>query len=165
MTAMSDLIVLAMQCDVTRIFMLQLSCYRNDNHFGFLDASNNHHSLSHAGNQRDPDSDFRKVCYWLGDQLGELIKKMDAVVEPDGTLLDNGLVVYNNDCGLGDKHDHNNLPVLVAGTARGNFPTGRHYAYPSNTPCNSLYVTLLNAMGVEIETFGEKQAGPLDLGV
>jgi hypothetical protein len=55
--------------------------------------------------------------------------------------------------------------VLVAGTARGNFPSGRHHAYPSNTPCNSLYVTLLNTMGVEIETFGEKQAGPLDLGV
>ncbi len=158
--AMADLAVLAMQCDATRIIMLQLSCYRNDTHFGFLDASDNHHSLSHAGDWSEPDSDYRRVCRWLMDQVGYLFTKMDGIVEPTGTLLDNSLAVYNNDCGVGDAHDHENLPVLVAGTAGGAIPSGRHYAFPSNTPCDGLYVTLLNALGVPTQTFGEKQSGP-----
>jgi len=90
---------------------------------------------------------------------------MNSVIEPTGTLLDNSLVVYNNDCGKGDVHDHLNLPVIVAGSAGGKLPTGRHFAFPSNTPCNGLYVTLLNALGVNIQTFGQKNSGPLSLGV
>lgn len=163
--AMADLSVLAMQCDVTRIIMLQMSCYRNDAHYAFLNVSNNHHNLSHAGGESAPNSDYRIVNRWIGDQLGYLFNKMDAVKEPTGTLLDNSLSVYNNDCGDGNSHDHRNLPVIVAGGAGGKFPTGRHYVFPRNTPCCGLYVTLLNAMGVNVQTFGQKQSGPLRLPV
>lgn len=161
--AMADLSVLAMQCDVTRVIMLQLSCYRNDAHFAFLNVSNNHHSLSHAGGESAPNSDYRIVNRWIGDQLGYLFNKMDLVKEPTGTLLDNSLSVFNNDCGDGNSHDHRNLPVIVAGGARGKFPTGRHYVNPTNTPCAGLYVTVLNALGVTVQTFGAKSSGPLRL--
>jgi hypothetical protein len=71
--------------------------------------------------------------------------------------------VYNNDDGWGDIHDHKNLPVIVAGSAGGNIPTGRYFKFPSNTPCGGLYVTLLQALGVNIKTFGQKNSGPLAL--
>ncbi|HET6281211.1 MAG TPA: DUF1552 domain-containing protein [Polyangia bacterium] len=161
--AMADLSILAMQCDVTRIIMLQMSCYRNDAHYSFLNVSNNHHNLSHAGGEAAPNSDYRIVNRWIGDQLGYLFNTMDAVKEPTGTLLDNSIGVFNNDCGDGNSHDHRFLPVLVAGGARGKFPTGRHYVFPRNTPCCGLYVTLLNAMGVTVQTFGAKNSGPLSL--
>jgi len=161
--AMADLSVLAMQCDATRIISLQISCYRNDSYYAFLGVNDNHHSLSHAADQAAPNSGYRQVCWWIGDQLGYLLTQMNSVIEPTGTLLDNSLVVYNNDCGRGDVHDHLNLPVIVAGSAGGKLPTGRHFAFPSNTPCNGLYVTLLNALGVNIQTFGQKNSGPLTL--
>ena len=161
--AMADLSVLAMQCDVTRIIMLQLSCYRNDSYYGFLNVNNNHHSLSHAGDEATPNSGYRIVNRWIGDQLGYLFNRMNAVVEPTGTLLDNSIAVYNNDCGDGNSHDHLSLPVIVAGGAGGKLMTGRHFVYPRNTPCAGLYVTLLNAMGVNVPTFGQKNSGPLKL--
>ncbi len=161
--AMADLSVLAMQCDVTRIIMLQMACYRNDAYFSFLGVSNNHHALSHAGGEALPNSEYRIVNRWIGDQVGYLFNRMDAVKEPTGTLLDNSIGVFNNDSGDGNSHDHRNLPVIVAGGARGKFPTGRHHVYPRNTPCGGLYVTLLNAMGVNVLTFGEKNSGPLSL--
>ncbi len=99
------------------------------------------------------------------DQVGYLFGKMNDVIEPDGTLLDNSLGVYNNDAGNGGDHDHENLPVIVVGSARGKLPTGRHFAFPINTPCSGLYVSLLNAMGVDAQTFGAKQSGPLSLPV
>lgn len=162
MQAMSDLAVLALQCDATRVIMLQLSCYRNDSHYGFLNASDNHHSLSHAGDD-SPDSDYRKVSRWMMDQVGYLFNKMDQIVEPDGTLLQNSLGVFNNDCGNGGAHDHLNLPVFVVGGARGNIVTGRHFSYPTNTPCDALYTTVLNALGVPATGFGAKRSAPLAL--
>jgi len=53
--------------------------------------------------------------------------------------------VYNNDCGDGNSHDHLNLPIAVWGSAGGKFPTGNFYQFPSNTPANGLFVTMLNA--------------------
>jgi hypothetical protein len=163
MKAMADLTVLALQCDATRVVMLHMGCYRNDNHYGFLNASDNHHSLSHAADWAAPDSDYRIVSRWLMDQAGYLFNKMNEVVEPDGTLLQNSLGVYNNDCGEGDSHDHLNLPVFVVGGARGKILTGQHFKYPSNTPCDALYTAVLNALGVPATGFGAKQTAPLPL--
>jgi hypothetical protein len=143
--------------------MLHLGCYRNDAHYGFLNASDNHHSLSHAGDWREPDSDYRIVSRWLMDQAGYLFNRMNEVVEPDGTLLQNSLGVYNNDCGEGDAHDHLNLPVFVVGGARGKIMTGQHFKYPSNTPCDALYTAVLNALGVPATGFGAKQTAPLPI--
>lgn len=167
MKAMSNLIALAFTCDATRTVMLQLSCYRNDAMYaGFLGVNDNHHSLSHAGNVRstNPDSGWRIVCRWLMDQIGALFITLDSIKEPNGmSVLENSIAVYNNDDGWGDIHDHKNLPVIVAGSAGGNIPTGRYFKFPSNTPCGGLYVTLLQALGVNIKTFGQKNSGPLAL--
>ncbi len=157
MRAMSDLTVLALQCDATRIISLHLGCYLNDNYYGFLGVNADHHATSHG------EPGYGIISRWLMDQVGYLFSKMNEVVEPDGTLLDNSIGIYNSDCGEADEHDHKNLPVLVLGGARGKIPTGRYYAFPPNTPCGGLYVTLLNALGVSAQTFGAKQSGPLAL--
>ncbi len=120
-------------------------------------------ALSHAAGEAAPNSDYRIVNRWIGDQLGSLFNRMNAVMEPTGTLLDNSISVFNNDCGDGNSHDHLSLPVIVAGGAGGKLMTGRHFVYPRNTPCAGLYVTLLNTMGVNVPTFGQKNSGPLRL--
>lgn len=161
--AMADLIVLALQCDVTRVVSLQGTCFRNDDVYGtFLDTTLNHHSSSHPGNDRDR-AEYQKVCRWIMDQFAYLMVKLDEVQETGGTLLDNSVVVYNSDCGTAYSHDHEHLPVLVGGSAGGQVLTGRHFVYPKNTHCAGLYVTLLNAVGVPTQTFGEQNTGPLEI--
>jgi hypothetical protein len=88
---------------------------------------------------------------------------MDTIQETDGTLLDNSIAIYNSDCGESNVHDHKSLPVLVAGSGGGSIPTGRHWQYTPDTPCAKLYVTLLNAIGVDAKTFGARGDGPLSL--
>jgi hypothetical protein len=166
--AMADLVVLAFTCDVTRSVMFQLSCYRNDAMYGFMKdpkVNDNHHSLSHAGDTHSADSGWRKVNRWIFGEIFYLLNKLDSVKEANGmSILDNSLAVYNSDCGDGASHDHKNLPVVVWGSAGGNFPAGRFFKFPSNTPANGLYVTMLNALGVDtVKTFGDKQTGPLAL--
>ncbi len=166
--AMADLIALAFTCDATRSVMFQLSCYRNDAMYGFLNdakVNDNHHSLSHAGDTHSADSGWRKVDRWIFDQMFYLLNKLDEVKEANGlSILDNSLAVYNNDCGDGNSHDHLNLPIAVWGSAGGKFPTGNFYQFPSNTPANGLFVTMLNALGVDsVQTFGDKQSKALTL--
>jgi hypothetical protein len=108
------------------------------------------------------------------DQVGYLFNKMNDVVEPDGTLLQNSLGIYNSDAGDGNVHDHYNLPVMVVGGARGKILTGQHFKYPrknegcrrnceSDTTCDALYTAVLNALDVPATGFGEQQTAPLPI--
>jgi hypothetical protein len=181
--AMADLVVLGFTCDVTRSVMFQLSCYRNDAMYSFLNdkkVNDDHHSLSHAFDYKSADSGYRKVDRWIFDQIFYLLNKLDQVKEPNGaSILDNSLAVFNSDVGDGFQHWHNALPIAVWGSAGGKFPAGRYWSFdvpglpaaelsgdtPAKTPAAGLYVTLLNALGVDtVTTFGDKMSGPLDLG-
>lgn len=180
--AMADLVVLGFTCNVTRSVMFQMSCYRNDAMYGFLNdkkVNDDHHSLSHAFDYKSADSGYRKVDRWIFDQIFYLLNKLDQVKEPNGlSILDNGLAVFNSDVGDGFQHYHNALPIAVWGSAGGKFPAGRYWSYdvpgatsadlpgdsPANKPAAGLYVTMLNALGVDTVTqFGDKMSGPLDL--
>jgi hypothetical protein len=164
--AMADLSVLAMQCDATRVISLHIGCYQNDDNYAFLGASRNHHALSHyAGANHGPNEkgEYLTICHWLCQQTSYLFQQMDAVVEPGGTLLDNSIGIYNSDCGESNMHDHNHLPVLMAGSAGGAFKTGRHLTFPDGTNCAMLYVTILQSLGVPVTTFGTQGTGPLSL--
>jgi hypothetical protein len=181
--AMADLVVLGFTCDVTRSVMFQLSCYRNDGMYSFLNdkkVNDDHHSLSHAFDYKSADSGYRKVDRWIFDQIFYLLNKLDQVKEPNGgSILDNSLAVFNSDVGDGFQHWHNALPIAVWGSAGGKFPTGRYWKFdvpglpgaelsgdtPAKTPAAGLYVTMLNALGVDTVTqFGDKMSGPLELG-
>jgi hypothetical protein len=164
--AMADLAVLAMQCDSTRVVSLHLGCYRNDENYAFLGASRNHHSLSHyRGGSHGPNekAEYLKICHWLCEQMAYLFKKMDEVQEASGTLLDNSIGLYSSDCGESNKHDHEHLPVLLAGSAGGSLTAGRHLTFPNGTNTAKLYVTVLQALGVKVDKFGAAGTGPLDL--
>ena len=180
--AMADLVVLGFTCDVTRSVMFQMSCYRNDGMYSFLKdkkVNDDHHSLSHAFDYKSADSGYRKVDRWIFDQIFYLLNKLDQVKESNGlSILDNSLAIFNSDVGDGFQHWHNALPVAVWGSAGGKFPAGRYWSFdvpgapgsslsgdtPAKTPAAGLYVTLLNALGVDTVThFGGTMSGALAL--
>ncbi|MFL5308544.1 MAG: DUF1552 domain-containing protein [Polyangia bacterium] len=180
--AMADLVVLAFQCDLARSVMFQMSCYRNDTMYAFLNdpkVNDNHHSLSHAFDCKSADSGYRKVDRWIFDQIFYLLNKLDAIKELNGlSILDNSLAIFNSDVGDGFQHWHNALPIAIWGSAGGKFPTGRYWSFdvpgatahdltgdtPAHTPAAGLYVTMLNALGVDtVKTWGDTMSGPLAL--
>lgn len=182
--AMADLVVLGLTCDLTRSVMFELSCYRNDLMYqDFMMANNpavntDHHNLSHSFSYKAADSGYRIVCRWFFDQIFYLVNKLDKVIEPNGlSILDNSLAIFNSDVGDGFQHYHNALPIVIWGSAGGKFPTGKYWNFPTDqtgnalrgdspakTPAAGLYVTMLNALGVDnVKTFGDTMSGPLAL--
>ncbi len=179
--AMADLVVLGLTCDLTRSVMFQMSCYRNDTMYGFMNdpaVNTDHHSLSHLAGYKNADSGYRKVDRWIFDQLFYMLNKLDQVKEPNGlSILDNSLAIFNSDVGDGFQHWHNALPIAVWGSAGGKFPAGRYWSFdvpgatgkmlsgdtPAAKPAAGLYVTILNALGVDTTQFGSTMSGPLAL--
>jgi hypothetical protein len=87
------------------------------------------------------------------------IDKLKSTPDGDGTLLDHSIVVYGSGLSDGNRHTHNDLPVLMVGRGAG-FRTGTHAVYPKDTPMTNLYLTLLGRMGVQQEQLGDS-TGPI----
>jgi hypothetical protein len=86
-----------------------------------------------------------------------LLERMKAVKEADGTLLDHVMLVYGSGIGDGNRHNHDDLPILLAGRGGGTIKTGRHLRYAAETPLTNLYVSLLDRMGVHVDSFGDSK--------
>ena len=80
---------------------------------------------------------------------------MQSVREGEGTLLDNSMIVYGSGLSDGDRHNNENLPVLLAGKGGGSIDPGRHVVYPTETPLNNLYMSLLDRMGASVDFIGD----------
>jgi len=157
---LSDLMVVAFQCDITRVTSFMLGNAGDNRSFDFIGASGGHHSISHHGGLAENHNKLKIIEKWEVTQLAYLLEKMDAIVEANGmTMLDNSTVFFSSEIEDGDAHRHTNLPVLVAGKAGGAFKTGRHVKY-SATPLANLFTSILNAVGVPNTKFGDG-TGPL----
>jgi hypothetical protein len=92
--------------------------------------------------------------------FAEFIAKMAATPDGDGSLLDHSMIVYGAGLADGNRHEHVNLPVMILGGACGTIKTGRHLRLAGKTPINNLYVSMLDRMGVPVESLGDS-TGPL----
>jgi hypothetical protein len=81
--------------------------------------------------------------------------QLKVTADGDGTLLDRCMVVYGSGIADGDRHTHENLPVLLVGRGGGTLAPGRHIVYPDDTPMTNLYLTLLDRLGVREDTLGD----------
>ena len=93
--------------------------------------------------------------------FAHLLKKLKAIKEGDGTLLDNCMIVYGSGISDGNRHNHNDLPILLAGRGGGTLDTGRHLRYRPETPLTNLYISLLDRLDVPVEFIGDS-TGRLD---
>ena len=160
-----DLLVASLACDQTRIASLQFSHSVSDIPMPWLNIGTGHHTLSHK-DDTDTVSQASLVTInnWYATQFAYLLQKLDAVPEPDGsTLLDNCLVLWINELSKGNIHSHQPLPVVIAGKCGGALLTGRFVSYAQPPSNNNLLVSIANAMGTNITTFGNPAycTGPL----
>lgn len=168
-TQMLDLTTLALQCDRTRVavFFLNLASSRVEwlgDPFGTLDW---HNEVQHGAGITEGDEREQRIdmyvagCAWQMEQFAYLLRKLKEIPEGEGNVLDNSVVLCASDMGYGDGHPMDHLPVIVAGRGGGAVNPGRHIEVEEQ-PIANLYVTMLNAVGVPTESFGNS-TGALSL--
>jgi hypothetical protein len=160
---MMDLVVAALQTNTTRVATFMLANEGSNRTFPFIDVRDGHHSISHhAGNQEKLEK-IAKIDRFYVEQFAYLVDKLRSIKEGDGTLLDSTMALYGCSIGDGNRHNHDELPILFAGRAQGSIQTGRHARYPRNTPLCNLYLSILDRMGIKEERFGDSTGRLTDL--
>ena len=153
---MFDLQVLALQGDVTRVTTFQLARETSTRTYPEIGVSDPHHPLTHHKNDPEKMARLAKVNAFHVSLFAYFLEKLKATKEGDGTLLDHSLYLYGSGMGNPDVHDHVNLPTLVAGGA-GRFKGGRHIRYAEPTPLANLHLTLLDRVGVKLDSFADSK--------
>jgi len=152
---MFDLLTLAFQSDTTRVSSFILAHDGSNRPYPFIQVSEGHHDLSHHGNDEAKKAKIAKINRFHISQLAYFVEKLKSIKEGDGTLLDNCMIVYGSGIGDGNRHNHDNLPVLLAGKGGGTIQTGRHVRYERETPMNNLFLSMLDRVGAPIERLGD----------
>jgi hypothetical protein len=152
-TQMLQLTHHAMQCDLTRVAVFQMSGEQGGIQFGATGhplvkgVNGSHHPLSHNAG-----APIASICALNSQLVAELCTALDSTPEGNGTMLDNTIILYTMGLSDGAKHNHDNLPhVLIGGT---NVLKTGQYAKFEGRSTNDLYVTLLEAFGIDKKTFG-----------
>lgn len=152
---MGDMMVLAFQCDLTRISTFMFANDGSNRSYHQIGVPEGHHDVSHHGHDEKKLEKKLQIDRYHVEQLAYILKRMRDVKEGDGTLLDNTLLVYGAGISDGDRHNHDDLPILVAGNGGGRLKTGRHIVFPEQTPMNNLFVSMLDSVGVNVEKMGD----------
>jgi hypothetical protein len=152
---MTDLLVLAFQADLTRVATFVYANEGSNRSYRHINVSDGHHDLSHHGNDRAKLEKLHQINRFHIEQFAYLLGRLKSVREGQGTLLDSCLVLYGSGNGDGNRHNHDELPILLAGRAGGTLTSGRHVRYPRNTPLCNLFLEMLDRMGCTSERFGD----------
>jgi hypothetical protein len=161
---MMDLLVVAFQSDTSRIATFVMANEGSNRTFPWIEVRDGHHSLSHHGGNVEKTEKIQKIDQFYVEQFSYVVQKMKSIPEGDGTLLDHSMLVYGGAIGDGNRHNHDELPILLAGNAQGSIKTGRHVRYPRGTPLCNLFLSMLDRVGVREETFGDGTGRLNDLG-
>jgi hypothetical protein len=150
-----DLVVLAFQTDTTRICTFVLTNEGSNRPYPFIQVSEGHHDLSHHGNNKAKQMKIREINKFHVSQLAYMLTRLKGIKEGDGTLLDHCMIAYGSANSDGNAHNHDDLPILLAGKASGTIQTGRHIRFPRETPLNNLWLSLLDRVGVSLPVLGD----------
>ena len=152
---MLDMVALAFQTDTTRIATCMLANEGSNRSYRNLSITRGHHELSHHQNNAENLRQIREINRFHIRQFAYLLGKLKGMPEGDGTVLDNTMLLYGAALADGNRHEHENLPLLLAGRGGGTIMSGRHVRYPSETPMCNLLLTMMSKAGVEAPRHGD----------
>lgn len=181
---MFDIMVLAFQTDSTRISTFMVGHDGSNRPYPFVNAPGGHHSTSHHRNSEESLGRLARIDHFHTTQFAYFLDRLKSVQEGEGTLLDNCMIMYGAGISDGNRHNHDNLPIVLAGKGGGTIKTGRHIEldhhpeipleqryrtqgsaraeqlYSGGQPIANLYVSMLNRVGANVGQFGDS-TGPL----
>jgi hypothetical protein len=152
---MFDLQVVAFQADLTRVSTLMVGREGSMRVYPEIEVPDPHHPLTHHRNNPEWIEKVARINCLHAEVFAYFLEKLKATKEAGGTLLDHSMIVYVSGLSDGNRHSHEDLPVLLAGRGDGSLKPGRHIAYKKGTPMTNLYLTLLDRMGVQPERLGD----------
>ena len=151
---MHDLLIVALQSDLTRVSTMLYSREGSNRAYPELGFTDGHHPITHHRYLPDLIEKVTKINSFHLEQFAYFVNKMKATQDGDGSLLDHSMVVYGSSISDGNQHSHLNLPVILLGRGNGVLTPGRHIVYPE-TPMTNLFLTLLDKLGVPTEKLGD----------
>jgi hypothetical protein len=150
---MFDLQILAFQADITRVVAFQLTREQNNRTYPEIGVPDPHHPTSHHGGDPEKLAKIAKINTFHVSLFSDFLQKMKATPDGAGSLLDHSVYLYGSGIGNSSIHDHENLPILVAGGAATGLKGGRHIRYQKGTNLANLHLTLLDRVGVHLDSF------------
>lgn len=151
---MYDLMAMAFQTDTTRIATFLVAHDGSNRSFRDIGVGEGHHYLSHHRNEQSKIDKLAKIDKFYVEQFSYFIEKLAAMREHDGSVLDHSMIVFGGGHSDGNRHDHVNLPVVLAGKGNGELETGRHVDHNSK-PMNNLFLTMLDKFGTPVDSLGD----------
>jgi hypothetical protein len=113
------------------------------------------HVASHHSNSRPNMDKFALINRYHVQMLAYFLDKLKATPDGDGNLLDHSMVLYGSSMSNGNQHDHDPLPLILAGGAAGQLQGGRHIQNRPHTPMSNLLLSMLDKLGVRADQFGD----------
>jgi hypothetical protein len=157
---MFDLMALAFQTDQTRIISFMYANEGSNRSYVPVEVREGHHELSHHGRDKTKLEKIARIDKYHMAEFAYLLEKLSSIQENGVKLLDNCMVMIGSGLGDGDRHNHDNLPIVLAGKGGGTIATGRHLKYPAETPLTNLYRSMMERAGATVDKFSDS-TGPL----
>jgi len=155
MKLMCDLLWLAWRTDQTRVATMMVARDGSNRAYPWLGIKEGHHSCSHHGRDETKIEAIKKIDRFHLELFAHFIERLKNTPEGDGNMLDHSLIMLGSGLGDGDRHNHDDLPVITVGKGGGAVTPGRHLAYPRNTPLCNLYLTMMQSMAVKQDRFAD----------
>ena len=152
---MYDLMAVAFQADLTRVSTLVVGREGSNRVYPEIGIPDPHHPLTHHRNNPDWIEKVTQINCLHVELLGYFLQKLKSTRDGDGTLLDHSMIVYGSGLSDGNRHLHEDLPILLAGRGDGSLNAGQHIVLEKETPMTNFYLTLLDRMGVRPENIGD----------
>jgi hypothetical protein len=155
MRLMYDLMTLAFQTDTTRVITFMLGNEGSNRTYPMVGVNDGHHELSHHREDREKMARIQKIDQFLVSEFTYFLDKLASIKEGEGTLLDNSMILYGSGISDGNRHRHDDLPIVLAGRGGGTIETGRHVRIERETPLNNLFLSMLDRVGVPVDELGD----------
>jgi hypothetical protein len=158
---MFDILALAFQTDSTRVATFMLADAGSNRTYPDVDVRDGHHELSHHQNDAEKMEKISRIDRYLVEQFAGFLNRLNGISEGGRSLLDNSMILYGSAISDGNRHNHDDLPILLAGGGGGTISTGRYIKYPKETPLNNLFISMADRMGAPMDSLGDSK-GPLE---
>jgi hypothetical protein len=162
---MTDMLTVALQADLSRVFTFLVTREGTSRSYREIGIADGHHPLTHHRNDPALMEKVAQINTYHVKQFAGWVEKLKSIKEGDRSLLDNCMIVYGAGLADGNRHNHEDLPTLIAGRGGDYIKTGRRMVFRKETPMSNLFLTMMDRMGVHAEHFGDStgRAQGLDL--
>jgi len=152
---MTDMITVAFQADMSRVVTFLVTREGTSRPYREIGIPDGHHPLTHHQNKQELLDKVTRINEYHMVQFAKWMERLKSIKEGDSTILGNSMIVYGAGLSDGNRHTHENLPVMIVGSAGNTIKGGRRITYRKETPISNLYLSMMDRMGVKAEHFGD----------